>query len=201
VIASFDPLSSLTLPFAFLTGIILFVSSLSSGWAQNWANYRELPERFRESPALRRWLGARGAAWLADFLDRHFAAAFGAITLAVMLVVPGVIGSVLGIPLDVRHVTLSMGSLVFSVASLGPGGFTGSELGLALAGILCIGLLNFGVSFVLALGVAMRARDLGRAWIKVIVLSVGKKILQRPLDFVIPPREARATGGAGQSRD
>jgi site-specific recombinase len=70
-----------------------------------------------------------------------------------------------GLPIEVRHVTLQTASLTLASASLylqDPSTFHFGAVVWGFAGILVIGVLNFGISFALALRTAMRARDLGR---------------------------------------
>ena len=65
-----------------------------------------------------------------------------------------------GLPLDVRHVTLSSGSAAAAVATLGSGVLSTAPFWLAVIGILTIGFINLTVSFALAMFVAIRGRGL-----------------------------------------
>ncbi len=56
----------------------------------------------------------------------------------------------------------------------------------AAVGIAVIGVLNFGVSFVLALAVALRARDVNRTDRFRLALAVLKRLFTSPLEFVFP---------------
>ena len=68
-----------------------------------------------------------------------------------------------------------------------------SEAFLAAAlGIAIIGCLNFGVSFVLALAVALRARQADRSDRLRLMLSVLATFARSPLQFFIPPRQNHA---------
>jgi site-specific recombinase len=89
---------------------------------------------------------------------------------------------IFGLPLDVRHVTLSTGSLAFSACTLG-----WSSLTLApCLGIALIRLLDFGVSFALALAVALRARDVtGRERLG-LALAVARRFVRHPLEIFLP---------------
>ena len=64
--------------------------------------------------------------------------------------VPPVLGFV-GLPLDVRHVTLSTGQLAAAAGALGPDILKMSAFWWCVAGIACTGVLNLGVSFYLAM--------------------------------------------------
>jgi site-specific recombinase len=58
----------------------------------------------------------------------------------------------------------------------------------AALGIAIIGSLNFGVSFVLALAVALRARQVERSDRFRLVRSVIATFLRSPVQFFLPPR-------------
>ena len=69
----------------------------------------------------------------------------------------------MGLPVEVRHVTLSAASLALCAAQgFAAGNPPWAALAWGLAGIAGIGVLNFGVSFLLALRTAIDARDLDR---------------------------------------
>src|SRR5262249_12052797 len=110
VLASFHPLESGTVPYAAFTGVLLWVSSLGAGWLENWAVYRRLPESI-ESHRLGRRVGKRPLAWLAHFIEHNISGFGGNVSLGFLLGMVPVLGVFFGLPLDVRHVTLSTGSL------------------------------------------------------------------------------------------
>jgi site-specific recombinase len=180
---SFHPLHSGTLAFAALTGVLLWMSSLGAGWLENWVTYRRLREAIAEH-RLGRVVGQRPLRWLARQLSHGVSGIGGNVSLGFLLGMVPVFGKFLGLPLEVRHVTLSTGGLTLAASSLG---VHADGLAAAMVGIACIGLLNFGVSFVLALGMALRART---------VEHVGRRLLQRvlvrlfrsPLEFFFPPK-------------
>ena len=79
-----------------------------------------------------------------------------------MLGLTPALGNFFGLPLDVRHVTLSAGQLALATAALWPQGL-GLWLAYAVAGIACMFVLNLGVSFFLAFLNAARAYGLPAA--------------------------------------
>ncbi|MEO8637026.1 MAG: hypothetical protein ABI587_17255 [Gemmatimonadales bacterium] len=158
------PFLSWTIPFAVLTGVFLWISSLAAGWASNWSAYRGLPVAIAEHPRLHRTIGARRAAWWGTFVDRNLGGLVGYVVLGFLLGFIPVLFRFAGIGLEVRHVTLHAASMALSAGSLfvsGAGQLHWVEVGWGLLGIIVIGGLNFSVSFALALRTAMRARDLG----------------------------------------
>jgi site-specific recombinase len=188
-IDSFDPLHTGTIFFAALTGVLLWLSSLGAGWLENWVTYRRLPEAIRHH-RLGRVLGRQRMEKIADFVMNQSAGIGGNVTLGFLLGMVPIFGAFFGLPLEVRHITLSTGTLTFAGCTLGIHAVTIS----ACIGIAIIGLLNFGVSFALALAVAFRAREVtGRERVGLAV-SVLKAFLRRPLQFFYPPKGRAITG-------
>lgn len=197
VIQSFHPFASGTIFFGALTGVLLWISSLFAGWFENWVVYRRLPEAI-EHHRFGKQFGKARMAKAARFLERHAAGFGGSIALGTLLAMTPVFAKFMGLPLDVRHVTLSSGSLTLAMSSIG---FDGAGLGAfawAAAGIAVIGLLNFGVSFALALVVALRARDVPRGERRTLPGAVLRRFVRRPLEFFFPPKED-ANGGPAAS--
>jgi site-specific recombinase len=192
VLHSLHPLQSGTIFFAALTGVILWSSSIVAGWLENWAVYRRLPDAIAEH-RLGRIVGRRTMAWLSRFFLHNVAGFGGNVAIGLMLGMTPVMGKFFGLPLDVRHVTLSTGALTLSVLSLGTEALYTEAFWGAAAGIAVIGTLNFGVSFVLALAVALRARQVDRSDRWRLLQSVIATYMRSPLQFFFPPREATAT--------
>lgn len=186
-VTSLDPLASLTIAFAAMTGVILMVSSIAGGWLENFIVYRRLPAAVAEHRGLRRWIGAdRAGAWAAAMT--HGAAGMGtSVALGFLLGMLPAVGKFAGVPLEVRHVTLSAGQLALGVAALGADATLNHATLMALAGVAVIGLMNFGVSFLLALYLAVRARDVRWPYAWRLVGKAGRVFLRRPWLFLMPP--------------
>jgi site-specific recombinase len=189
VVASFDPLRSGTIFFAAITGVLLWISSLVAGWFENWVVYRRLPEALEHHRYGKRF-GAKRMAHLARFLEREAAGFGGSVSLGFLLGMLPVFAKFFGLPIDVRHITLSTGSLTLAISSIGIHNVGSTALVSAIAGIVIIGLLNFGVSFTLALIIALRARDVPRGERNTLPGAVFRRFLRRPLEFFFPPRSA-----------
>lgn len=97
-------------------------------------------------------------------------------------------GKFLGLPLDVRHVTLSAGFLAAAASSLG-GRALGEGAFLWAAGVCSMAVLNVGVSFSLALATAVRARSLRAPTRSAIRAEFWRRLRRRPADFVVPGEE------------
>ncbi len=189
-IASFDPLGSGTIFFAAFTGVLLWLSSLVAGWFENWVVYRRLPEAIEHH----RWGATLGRARMkrwAHFLEHEAAGFGGSIALGFLLGLVPVFAKFFGLPLDVRHVTLSSGSLTLALHSVGIQSVGWGATIAAMVGIAIIGLLNFGVSFALALLVALRARDVPTGERRTLPVAVLRRFLKKPFEFFYPPREPR----------
>ena len=195
VIGSFDPLGSGTIFFAAFTGVLLWLSSLFAGWFENWVVYRRLPEAIEHHRFAKRF-GPKRMARLARFVEHESAGFGGSVALGTLLGMVPVFAKFVGLPLDVRHITLSTGSLTLALDSLGANGVTLGATIAACSGIAIIGLLNFGVSFTLALVVALRARDVPRGERRTLSRAVWRQFLSTPLLFFIPPKDPPAPARA-----
>jgi site-specific recombinase len=187
VLHSLHPTQSGTVFFAALTGVLLWMSSIVAGWVENWAVYRRLPEAIA-GHRFGRYVGRRTMALLSRVFARNIAGFGGNTSLGLFLGMTPIMGKFFGLPLDVRHVTLSTGSLTLAVCSLGSAAFSSPDLVPAVFGIAIIGSLNFGVSFVLALAVALRAREVDLSDRLRLLVSVFVTFLRSPLQFIVPPK-------------
>jgi site-specific recombinase len=161
-IHAINPVASPTVVFAVTTGISLWLASLAAGWAANWSAYRGLADGIARDPRVSAVVGVARARRLADFVHRHWSGIVGYIVLGMLLgFVPVLFQRFLGIPLEVRHITLQAASVAFTYAPLADAGLLRTaDVLWSLAGVAVTGILNFSVSFYLSLRTAMRARGL-----------------------------------------
>src|SRR5207237_496808 len=119
VVESMHLLTSPTIFFAAYTGVLLWASSIVAGWLENWAVYHRLPDAL----AHHRQLGFVFGRERMQRFSKAFAGALsgigGNVALGVFLGMTVPIAGFFGLPLDVRHVTLSTGSLALAGAALG----------------------------------------------------------------------------------
>lgn len=175
--------------FAAFTGILLLVSSLFAGFADNWFALRQLREGLAHHRRLVQILGAARAQRWAAWLENHLAGIVGNVSLGILLGMTPVIAQFFGFPLDVRHVTLSTGALTAAASSLGWSVFAAPEFWLALCGIVLIGLLNVGVAFSCALALALRSRDVPKRVRRVVFRSVLRRFAASPRSFLLPEKQ------------
>jgi site-specific recombinase len=185
LLTDLSPLDSLTVFYAAFTGVILWSSSLIGGWVDNWSAYHRVPQGIADHQLGRRF-GRERLLGLSRFVRRHIAGWGTNISLGLMLGLAPEIGAFLGIPLDVRHVTLNSGMLALACTTEGVDWWSQQALVLALAGIASMFVLNLGVSFTLSLWTALRAQRLSGGLILVLYRRVGQHLLRRPWELVIP---------------
>ncbi len=175
-----------SLLYAIFTGILLWASSLIAGWADNWYSFHQLNYLITNNKKIKAVLTPDGAIKLANFLDRGITGIAGNISLGFFLGFLPEILKFIGIPLEVRHVTLSTGALAASIPTLGIESLKSPEFIRAALGILLIGVLNLMVSFLLALFVAFKAKKISSHKRALIGRSVLKRFYHKPLSFFIP---------------
>lgn len=173
---SLNPASSLTIVYAALTGVLLWMGSLCGGWVDNWAVYRKIFNSLEASSLLQRTLGPKRTPRAVAFLQKNLAALSVNVALGLLLAFTPLIGKFTGLPLDVRHVTLSTGFLTLAITSLGPAAIWSFHGIGAVFGIIIIGLCNFGVSFILSLVVACRAHQVPYKDLKPVMRSLYKQL-------------------------
>ena len=177
-----------TAVFAAFTGVLLFVSSLIAGWAENWFVFHRLDSAIAWNPRIVAALGSARAARWSRWWRVNVSGLAGNVSLGMMLgLVPALLGFV-GLPMEVRHVTLATGQLAAAAATLGLPVLVSAAFWWCVAGVVVIGLLNLGVSFYLAFKVALRSRrvqvkDRGR-----IAAALRGRLRDAPTSFLWPPR-------------
>ncbi|MEN9629528.1 MAG: hypothetical protein RJA10_2755, partial [Pseudomonadota bacterium] len=174
--------------FAAFTGVLLFVSSLIAGWAENWFVFHRLDSALTWNPRIVARLGAARARRWAAWWRAHVSGVAANVSLGMMLgLVPALLGFV-GLPIEVRHVTLSSGQLAAAVGALGLGVLSTGAFWWCVAGVAVTGVLNVGVSFWLAFKVALRSRGIVVQEQSRIHAAIRQRLFTRPLDFLLPPR-------------
>jgi len=173
---------------AAFTGVVLWLSSLAAGWADNWFAYRRIGASMRASRRMHAVFGGKLRERWASFWERNISGLAGNISLGFMLGLLPAFAWFLGLPLDVRHVTLSTGSLAAAVSTLGMGVLGSLEFWLAVLGIAGIGVINLGVSFTLALFLAIRAREVRPPQRRLLYRAIVRQLIREPGSFLLPPR-------------
>jgi site-specific recombinase len=156
VYETLNPFTSGTGLYAALTGVVLWISALAGGWVENFATYNRLPEAIADHPLGWR-IGVERMGRVAKIFERNISGWSTSIVLGYLLGFIPLLGHFFGIPLDVRHVTLSTGTLALAATSLGKDWLYRGWFIHTLFGIAVIFVLNLGVSFGIASWLASRA--------------------------------------------
>jgi site-specific recombinase len=176
-----------TLLFAAFTGVLLFVSSLIAGWVENWFVFQRLDSAIAWSPRIVAVLGqARAQRWAA-WWRANISGLTANFSLGLLLgLVPAVL-AFFGLPIEVRHVTLSAGQLTAAAGALGPTLLATGDFWRCVVAIVGVGMLNVGVSFYCAFRVALRAQGVRVSDRRRVRDAVLARLRQSPRSFFLPP--------------
>jgi site-specific recombinase len=172
--------------YAAFTGVLLFASSIIAGWVENWFVFHRLDSAIAWNPGIVARLGAPRAARWAAWWRANVSGVAANVSLGMMLgLAPAVIGF-FGVPIEVRHVTLSTGQLAAAAGALGWEVLVRDGFWWCVAGIAVTGLLNVGVSFWLAFKLAASARGVRDEDRRRIGAALRRRLRERPASFLWP---------------
>ncbi len=174
--------------FASFTGVLLFISSLIAGWAENWFVFHRLDSAIAWNPRIVARLGAARALRWSRWWRANVSGLAANISLGLLLGLVPPLLNFFGLPLDVRHITLSSGQLAAALGALGTPLLREPEFWWCVAGITATGVLNLTVSFGLAFVVALRSRGVRLQQRRRVVLAILQRVRRHPLNFLWPPR-------------
>ena len=201
VYQTLHPFTSGTAIFAAFTGVLLWMAAVIGGWFENFSVYHRIPEAIAQHPLGTR-LGTSTMRRAADWLQRNAGSWSTSIVLGYLLGFAPVVARFFGVPLDVRHVTLSTGTLALAAARFGTSSFGHDWLYYGIAGIAITFVLNLSVSFSIASIVALRAYDVPRSeQIQILRFLIGE-FRDAPLSFIFPAGQrslSLLTGTKGQT--
>lgn len=181
-----------TLLFAAFTGVLLFVSSLIAGAAENWFVLHRLESALRYNPRITAALGpARAQRW-ATFLRTNISGLAANISLGLMLGLIPAFAAFFGLGLEVRHVTLSTGQVAAAGMALGTGVLALPAFWLCVLALPLTGLLNVAVSFYFAFQLALRAHNVSGVNRRRIYAAIRGRLRRAPRSFFWPPTDTTA---------
>ena len=180
-------LFSWALPHAAIAGFYLFLSGLITGYFDNHAVYAGIGGRVARLPWLRRLLGEARAETVGGYLEARLGGIMGNFLFGCMLGSTGFIGTLLGLPLDIRHIAFSSANLGYAL-SAHDFSLPWQALAWATLGIILIGATNLAVSFILALRTAMRARGIAIGHWGPLLGALLRRLRQQPRSFLMPVR-------------
>jgi site-specific recombinase len=185
-----DPLG-LTVFYASIAGVCLFLSGVISGYCDNLAVFHRLPRRVARMPLLVRALGPGRAAAVGAYVEHNFGALAGNFLFGCMLGGVTLLGNLTGLPLDIRHVAFASAHLGVAGVVLWPQvGWTALAIG--AIGVAVIAAANLAVSFTLSLLLALRARKLDAAGVGEAWAAFWSRCAACPLDLLRPPARTPA---------
>jgi site-specific recombinase len=163
-LADLHPFKSLVVFLGALTGVVLWASSICGGWLENWIAFNGICETLEHHPVLRRLLGPAMIKRLTKGLENNASALGTNLSLGFFFGFVPFFGNSLGLNLDGRHVTISTAGATFALSALH---YTvePSVWIITVSGLALVGLMNFAVSFSLALVVATRSQKLKMPWV------------------------------------
>ena len=175
--------------YAAFTGVLLFASSLVAGWAENWFVFNRLDSAIAWNPRIVARLGAARAQRWAAWWRANVSGLAANISLGFLLGLVPALAAIFGLPIEVRHVTLSSGQLSAALGAIGWPLFSQPAFWWCVAGIAVTGVLNLVVSFGLAMRVAMRSRGIRLRERGRIRKALTSRLRRQPMSFVWPPKE------------
>ena len=195
LMADLDPLSW-AIPHAAVAGFYLFLSGLITGYFDNQAAYSNIGPRIARLRWLRKLLGNERAGRFGNYIQDRLGGIMGNFLFGCMLGSTGVIGTILGLPLDIRHIAFSSANIGYALI--------GFQFALPIKavlwgvlGIALIGFTNLTVSFALALRTALGARRIQLDHWSPLLKAIGRRFRQQPRSFLLPPRQPASVDSAG----
>lgn len=185
---SFHVLKSLTIWYASVAGICLFVSGLLAGFADNWFVFNNVGARLKQSELLSSWVGQQNLDRTIHSIDHNLGFWVGNVSLGFFLALMPAMGTLFGLPLDVRHITFSSATFGASMAALQFNVPASIFIWVAVS-VFLMGIFNLGVSFTLSLFVAVKSRRIRFSQTPQLLRSLGKRFLERPGEFLLPLRD------------
>jgi site-specific recombinase len=189
MLESQHPWHSLSLLYACNTGVFLFLSGIIAGYVQNKILYGRIGDRLKNHPWWRAGASPEKRIRRVKFIEKNAGAMIGNISLGFMLGMSSIVSKILGIPFDIRHITISAGNVSIALYGLGIRNIPVAYLITIFFGVLAIGLLNFLVSFSLAFIVAVRSRGVELRDYPEFLGILSRYFMKKPLDFVRPRRQ------------
>jgi site-specific recombinase len=176
-----------TAAYAAFTGVLLFAASLIAGWVENWFVYHRLDSAIAWNPGFVRLLGAPRAQRWSAWWRANISGLAANVSLGLLLGLVPTLAAFFGLPVEVRHVTLSAGQIAAALGTLGLDLLREPAFWWSVAAIPFIGALNLGVSFWLAFRVALRSRGLRLQERDRIGAALRARLRQTPRSFFLPP--------------
>ena len=192
LLSEIDPFHTAALIYAGVAGVCLFLAGLIAGYHDNLAIYNKIPQRIMALPWLEKLLGSARLKRVGLYIENNLGAIAGNFYFGCLLGGMAAAGVLLGLPIDIRHITFSSAFVGYAFVGL-DFAITWQVVWLAAAGVMLIGTVNLLVSFSLALYVAMKSRKVSFAQWRMLIKQVLVRLNQHPADFLLPPKNGAST--------
>ncbi len=199
-----DPIESRALFHAGIAGIFLFLSGIISGNISNRNKHNKVYYRIQEHPWLKRNLGKARTEKFANWVDVKWPGVMSNIWFGIFMGTCGVLGTFLGLGIDIRHITFVSGNIALGL--YGSGFEASASLMIwAFIGLWLIGFMNFMVSFSLSLLLAFRSRNIPLSETKELAKATWRYFKNFPMEFFLPTASSAvdkpATNKATKNKD
>jgi site-specific recombinase len=172
------PLLSGSLLFAVFTGVFLTLAGLITGYYDNKIVFSNIPKRVLLHPVLKRVMPAKMLEKLVALITDNSGAVMGNLCLGMFLGLAGNFGKFVGIPFDIRHITISAGN--FGIAISQGYGFGHLLIITVFVGVISIGIINIISSFLFSFLIACRSRYLSSKQTWLVLASMTAYIFKNP---------------------
>jgi site-specific recombinase len=179
-----------TLLYAAFTGVLLFASSLIAGWVENGFVLHRLDSAIAWNPRIVRLLGSSRAQRWSRWWRANISGLAANVSLGFLLGMLPALAVFFGLPIEVRHVTLSTGQLAAALGTLGLAALRDWSFWWCLLAIPATGAINLLVSFVLAFRVALRSRGIRLRERDRLYAALRRRLREQPRSFIVPPPDA-----------
>jgi len=173
--------------YAGIAGVFLFVSGLVSGITINNQRFNNVPERIFQHPILKRFFGVEKRRKISNWVEQNNGGVVGNIVFGFLMGFAFIVGEILGIPFDIRHITFAAGNFAIGIGGMDYHFTDTGAIVIGFISIFLIGLCNFIVSFLLSLFLAFRSNQIPFYKIFPMSMHIIKAFFRNPLPFFIPP--------------
>lgn len=181
------PLLSGSVFFAVFTGVFLTLAGLITGYYDNKIIFSAIPKRVLQHPILKKVIPPKWLKKIVDLIAINSGAVIGNLSLGLFLGLAGNLGKFIGIPFDIRHITISAGNFGIAVAQ----GYSHTQTFVILVflGVVLIGVINIISSFLFSFLIACRSRYLTNRQTWMVLMSMVAYIFKNPAILIFRRRK------------
>lgn len=174
--------------YAILTGVFLMLSGLIAGFVENKMNYDRLPARIKNSLAFKQLFGVKRTIKISNYIEHNLSNLAGNFSLGFFLGTASFFGLILGLPIDIRHVTFVFGNIGVAFQSLDNQLPNNWHIWHFVLGVLGVATINVVFSFGLSMLVAVRSRGIKFGETPGLFRHVIWTMLKEPWSFILPKK-------------